>query len=349
MSDSSTLYSFSDTSNDHEVHYTLRGLKDDEVDAWTLFCEAVFAYKRPHPPPASYFARHFYNDPHRDASLVRVAIQDEAIVASCRVFRRNITSPITSQICKAGGIGEVCTHADHRRRGLSSQLLQQAVSAMKHNVMAVSFLHSAPTFFPVYEKAGYVSVRSRWSVVTISIPTNLQPKNYEIRTALFPHDTLTLRTLHHQYSEMRFSGCIVRSEAYWNEYIAKELENSLFVLSRNGGKLECWMSIRWKNGRCQLREFGCDKGTALSEVFYPLFLHCLRYSQPSVSGTVELCLPTAILEELTRDVGDTIPWIRDYVREDDLGWMYKNLKVEGSSTMQFDSSKEHLIWPSDSF
>lgn len=202
------------------------------------------------PPPATYFARHYYNDPHRDASLVRVASfgDDERIVASCRVFQRTIVAPLGVEgVIDAGGIGEVCTLAEHRRRGLSSQLLQQAFSVMisLHSSapltarnMKLSFLHSAPAFFSVYQKAGCVSIRSRWSVIGISMSNGPddESRNF-VQAARFPEDTTTLQALHRQYSETRFVGCIIRSDTYWNDYLSKELEN-LFVLKAYDSRLD---------------------------------------------------------------------------------------------------------------
>jgi hypothetical protein len=37
-------------------------------------------------------------------------------------------------------------------------------------------------------------------------------------------------------------------------------------------------------------------------------------------------------------------WIGKVEQEDDLGWMYKSEKA-----IQFNTEKDHLIWPSDSF
>ena len=107
-----------------EVTYTLRGLTEAEVKPWAAFCASIFAYKA-NPPPPEYFERHYFNDPVHKASFIRVAFTKEEepkIVASCRVFERCIADGQGGTIL-AGGIGEVCTNNDHRRRGLSKELL----------------------------------------------------------------------------------------------------------------------------------------------------------------------------------------------------------------------------------
>ena len=75
--------------------YHLRSLTEDDITRWSEFCASVFSYK-PNPPPSSYFARHYHNDPRRDASLIRVLIhcpnntmeecQNGEIVSSVRIF-----------------------------------------------------------------------------------------------------------------------------------------------------------------------------------------------------------------------------------------------------------------------
>ena len=232
--------------------YTLCGLSgEEEVHQWTEFCASVFAYKA-NPPPASYFARHYFNDPDRDASLIRVAVlrnggEDSMMVASCRVFRRTISlgggdhsSRTTPTRTTAGGIGEVCTSADHRRRGLAKELLQDAVTIMQKDPdMSVSLLHAAPAFFSIYEKSGYVGTRSQWTEVTIDTSKLMQQQQQQsqhkeltpqTRQARFPEDTKQLMEIHQMYSEQRFAGCIVRSEEYWNNYVSEELRGSLWVV-----------------------------------------------------------------------------------------------------------------------
>ena len=237
------------------VEYEIRGLRDEEVPGWARFCASVFAYKA-HPPSPSYFERHFYNDPRKDASLIRVAFHGDRMVSSCRIFRRTVACASVSDQSEAGGIGEVCTDPDHRRRGLSKLLLHDAIKIMKSLGMRVSMLHAAPAFFPVYQRGGkYENVVSRWSDIRVPIgrdgttatatatatATTLMD-SFTLRPAEFPRDTERLQCLHQEFSEKRFFGCIIRSAQYWNDYISKELSENLWVATRiadtNGQKIQ---------------------------------------------------------------------------------------------------------------
>jgi hypothetical protein len=113
-----------------EQSYVLRGLKEREILQWASFCASIFAYKES-PPPPDYFSRHYYNDPDRQSSFIRVAVsqKDNEIVASCRIFARKISTK-NGSFLKAGGIGEVCTSPHHRKRGLSKELLQDCIRIM---------------------------------------------------------------------------------------------------------------------------------------------------------------------------------------------------------------------------
>jgi Acetyltransferase (GNAT) domain len=331
------------------IKYTLRGLKDNEIHSWAQFCATAFCDKD-NPPPSLYFERHYHNDPRREAALIRVACtEDGSIVSSCRVFPKTISAG-KGRTLEAGGIGEVCTHLDHRKRGLSNHLLHHSMDSMKARGMQTSLLHAAPAFVSVYQRGGdYHCTLTHWSVITMDSSRMLQQlllrSNVNVRLAEFPKDTARLMKIHHAYSETRFSGMVIRSEQYWNDYIAKELEGTFYVLIDND-VIVGWLSVRLRNGRYQVRDFGCDHTmTETSQVLSTLL--------PSVIGNVgiiELFLPSAMLEELREANLTYLDWSKER-SEDDLGWMYKNLQDDSPDivAITLDKQSPHLIWPADSF
>lgn len=341
-----------------EASYTIRGLTEQEVQPWAEFCASVFSYKAS-PPPPEYFERHFSNDPDRDASLIRVAVCGTDIVASCRVFLRTISTG-KGESMQAGGIGEVCTSDSHRRRGLSKVLLENAIRIMNHRKLQLSLLHAAPAFCPVYQKTGgYACTTSNWSIVSI-LSSQLKEgtdSNVVVRAAQFPNDTGRLAMLHQAYSTDRFAGCIVRTDAYWNEYLSKELQGSFWVLINKDGLLVAWLSIRPRGGRYQLREFGVDREQiSTNEALSQLLKHAVAQEEGNAAmttseGTWNLALPTVVLDQIRPDKvkASFINWSTE-ASEDDLGWMYKTLD-QGQVDMNTIITKDtpHLIWPADSF
>ena len=330
--------------------YTLTGLHDEEaqIQTWASFCANVFSYKA-NPPPPSYFARHYLNDPQRShPSFIRVAYDNNnnELVASCRIFWKTLsdgsgrsgrTCSDNSKSLVAAGIGEVCTRQDHRRRGLSKQLLQDALEIIQStNHADVCLLHAAPTFFPVYQSVGFeVGPESLWKVVPINVldeascdrdhhhrDSTAHQQGIHLRQAEFPKDTSDFMQLYQSYSENRFAGCIRRSSAYWNEYLSEELQGRLWVCCSNDKDSTTlgWMSIRSRgSGRYQLQDFGCSmdllptakkedneqepsSNTSLYMVFSFLLTKTLKQcgalSDESEPGAVQLHLPSSVFEEV---------------------------------------------------
>jgi GNAT superfamily N-acetyltransferase len=320
--------------------YTLKSLKEEnDIQKWSEFCASCFLDKKPYPPPSSYFSRHFFNDPWRVATLIFVIQYTEehpnrdhdhdhdngATVASTRVFLREISLGYDNGTCWAGGIGEVCTHPSHRKRGLAKHLLHCAIQVMQEynkGQLQCSLLHASPAYMKVYEtdSANYKGVATHWSILTlktskttrsgscssIAIPESTR-NQFTIRLASFPKDTCQLQRIHKEYSQDRFVGCIIRTREYWNEYLCKEIGDSMFVLccsnrqnsgghnrgsdcdsdSGNGSesnnhhdKILSWMYIKVRSDtRIQLGDFGCCKTTcrqeniSMSTAFTMLFEH----------------------------------------------------------------------------
>lgn len=330
------------------VEYSQRGLKQDEIEPWAQFCASVFAYKA-NPPSPSYFERHFYNDPNHDASLIRVMLYDGKVVSSCRIFQRQVSGGDGTSVL-SGGIGEVCTSLEHRKRGLSKLLLQNSIRIMTSRGMKLSLLHAAPAFFSVYERAGgYSCVTCQWSAVTIlRSKLNERASPYTIRQATFPKDTARMQKIHEQYSERRFVGCIIRSDkAYWNDYISKELEGSLWTLAKqDDDEVIAWISLRQRGERQQMRDFGCDTNViAVSEALSML----LKVALGDVADErVLLHLPTAVIGDM-QESKPTFLDLDTLEADNDDGWMYKTLQPDQKSMADATTTRYHLIWPADSF
>ena len=369
--------------------YILRSLQDDnDIQKWSEFCASVFSYKAT-PPPASYFARHYNNDPRSDISLIRVLIncpntnntedENSEIVSSVRIFRRTLSTPgrvgRNNTTIEAGGIGEVCTSPNHQRRGLSKILLKDAIAIMsnsEHSGMECSLLHAAPDFRPVYTKVGgYESVPSNWSAVPIQLQHLSSDKSFScntsswsIRPATFPNETTQLHRLHKQYSESRLIT-IQRTKEYWNEYISAELGDSLWVLCNTQYHvIMAWIAIRKRGDRYQLREFGVDRNSLQTSF---AMRHLLGVAlADETAKEVLLALPTFVLSEIKEEF--TNPFVKplfiftEATEENDHGWMYVNFndksssvqsRKKSSSVLELTTREEnpvpHLIWPADSF
>jgi len=350
--------------------YRLRSLRStssadeaDEIRRWAEFCAACFSYK-PSPPPAEYFARHYYNDPQHDASLVKVVewknptTNEWELAASTRVFQRTISTGSGihgGQSIVAGGIGEVCTSDQHRRRSLSKMLLRDAIESMEAMGMEASLLHASPALQAVYERGGnYKAVRSRWCVVKVTVDELNKVASdvggYQIRLASFPEDTASLSAIHKCFSESKFAGCIRRSDHYWTNYVSKEIGDSLYVLTK-GDVIVGSLSVRIRGERYQLREFSVD--TEYCSVQDAIGLLLREAVTTCNDDSFRLHLPTSLLGDNVRTpASGPFEFVCD---DDDVGWMYRPIlsgKGQGHDMVKYlgeNSKVDHLVWPTDSF
>ena len=237
-----------------------------------------------------------------------------------------------------------------------------------------------------------------------------RPVKVSTRLAIFPNDTRELMRIHSRYSEERFAGCIVRDERYWNEYLSREIPDLLVLTTtidtikvdcgddnnnNNDGKEKSnnkegnnyrnrnevivgFLSIRHRNGRYQLREFGfnldldnhlaasLDTSSTLSQLLHAALSRagydsidnvCINNknnNEDETDGVVELHLPTAVLEDImipspsvlssgrqNTPLSFSPPWIDASVKikqENDLGWMYRTL-----TTTSFADTEDNNI------
>mmetsp|Transcript_33670 Transcript_33670/g.41261 ORF Transcript_33670/g.41261 Transcript_33670/m.41261 type:complete len:381 (-) Transcript_33670:10-1152(-) len=362
-----------------EENYILRTLDSEkEIESWSHFCASCFATKKPTPPPPSHFSSHYYLDPDRDHNLILVLLANgnvdddnemgdkNVIVSTVRIFKRVISPGNLS----AGGIGEVCTSPEYRRRGLIKVLMDEADRIMRcEERMDVSLLHASPVFFPVYEKFGYECVTSHWSVVELNYKKLLMAvisDGFCVRPVR-ASDFEVLKSIHERQSEGVYAGCVVRSLEYWKEYIGNG-GMDVFVLEVYGA-VRGWISLRNRpNGRYQLRDFAvdCDIPTITGGDGVAVHVSTMNGILALLSGVlkkekieqleqendkVELHLPTIILERVKNDEqNDAIFYWESVKEENDLGWMYKNLSGKEKTDMtNITATMPHLIWPADSF
>ena len=96
-----------------------------EREAWLDHVEACFS---PKGTTRAYFAAHLDHSADCAAGgpgpIILVAVDGAAIASTLRVFRLTLRFGGAEHRC--GGIGEVCTAAAYRRRGLAGRLLEQA-------------------------------------------------------------------------------------------------------------------------------------------------------------------------------------------------------------------------------
>ncbi|MCY3552567.1 MAG: GNAT family N-acetyltransferase [Candidatus Poribacteria bacterium] len=234
-----------------------RALYPEELEAWLDHVTTVFTGGR------QYFSNHWHNDPWRDPEGIRVAVDNGTIVSTVRVFIRKMFlhgEPIT-----VGGIGEVSTRSEYRRRGLASQLLKDSIEFMESRDIAVSLLFGSQRIYSIegWEKVPRYYARQSFAAEKGS--------ECEVRPANFDDDTEVKRiaALYDGYAR-KFNGTIVRDEiAYWTKWVRTESPNA-WVAERDGD-IEGYVSVVRNESQLNVKEFIASEPSFAQEKGKQLF------------------------------------------------------------------------------
>ena len=235
-----------------------RALHPEELEVWLDHVTSVFTGGR------QYFSNHWHNDPWQDAEGIRVAVDKDTIVSTVRVFIRKIFlhgEPIT-----VGGIGEVSTRSEYRRRGIATQLLKDSIRFMESRDIVVSVLFGSQK---IYAIEGWERVPRYYARQSF---TAKKQSEWDIRPANFDDEAEVkqLSTLYNLYAR-KFNGTVVRDDiAYWTQWVRTESPNA-YVAERDGN-IEGYVSVTRREDAFGVKEFiasaeafGQDRGKHLFE------------------------------------------------------------------------------------
>ena len=218
-----------------------RALYPEELEAWLDHVTHVFTGGR------QYFSNHWHNDPWRDPEGIRVAVDNGTIVSTVRVFIRKMFlhgEPVT-----VGGIGEVSTRPEYRRRGLASQLLKDSIEFMEDSGIVLSSLHGSQR---IYSMEGWEKVPRYYARQPFAAQKQV---GWEVRPVNFDDEAEVQRiaTLYDGYAR-KFNGPFVRDEiAYWTKWVRAESTNA-WVAERDGN-VESYVSVVRREDHLNVEEF----------------------------------------------------------------------------------------------
>lgn len=351
---------------------TYRALSDGELDTWSLLCEQAFAEKE-RPPLASYFRRHFDNDPEASLNLIFVCqdLTTGKLVGSVRIFNRSVYSQTSKHIIDTpdngsylsiAGVGEVCTLKEYRGRGIARKLLKMALETSKHeHHFSVAMLHAAIGMQPFYSQLGFQSVTTSWVRFHIDYLTSSNLQNCDNlfsiqRIDMETHDDEALSILSKQLSSKFPYGPIVKQPLYIKSWVAKEAAGQIVGVymkeahSDNSELVAYAVLKEYPRGCIQVHDFGCSSNCSPSTV--------LQYIL--IQGRLQL----SPLKDLSYAY-IPLPLVQSYLSEcvidceiaHDYGWMILDLNVheshdgmkETSTNMLSLFSQNHLYFPIDNY
>lgn len=322
-----------------------RALYPEELESWLDHVTSVFTGGR------QYFSNHWHNDPWRDAEGIRVAIDNGTIVSTVRVFIRKVFlhgEPIT-----IGGIGEVSTRPEYRRRGIATQLLKDSIQFMEDRDIVVSVLFGSQRIYSIegWEKVPRYYARQFFTVEKQS--------EWEVRPANFDDEVEVKRLsdLYDRYAR-KFNGTVVRDDiAYWTQWARTESPNA-YVAERDGN-IEGYVSVNLREDELSVKEFiaseeafGQDRGKQLFEgmlscvlaqidaasleVVYPAPI-ADGFNAPTIDGQgsamYRIIQPTVLSEKMASTAFNSIP----------------NLLHNQPAPLAQDIQSHHIFWYTDGF
>lgn len=234
-----------------------RSLEAHELEQWFDHCVYVFNNGQPSPSFKEYFRNHWYNDPWRELDNTLVAVDDDKIVSTIRIFNREIY--LNGQKISMGGIGEVSTRPEYSGKGLSTRLLTNAIEIMEKKGMKVSML--ATGIHDFYARLGWERLRMDFKVSTAVYD---EPFPYKLR--LFDHekDIPVISRIYREYSG-RLNGPAVReNELYWKYWFNANCINCWTCLDEND-EVVAYICFDEKDDHVLVREFGCQ--TSCENIF----------------------------------------------------------------------------------
>ena len=223
-----------------------RALCPEELETWLDHVTSVFTGSR------QYFSNHWHNDPWQDAEGIRIAVDKGTIVSTVRVFIRKMFlhgEPIT-----VGGIGEVSTRPEYRRRGIATQLLKDSIGFMESRDIVVSSLHGSQR---IYSIEGWEKVPRYYAKQPIAAKKR---SAWEIRPANFDDEAEVqcLAALYDGYAR-KFNGTFVRDDiAYWTAWVQTESPNAW--VAKRDGNIEGYVSVTRRDDELSVKDFIASEG-----------------------------------------------------------------------------------------
>jgi len=184
--------------------YEFRPARYDELDELVELLGLVFNCSQ------EWFRSIITNDPWRSPDNTRIALCGDRIVANVQVHRRPIHYGRARLVM--GGIGHVATHPDHRKQGLSTRLLRDAIGVMERGGYHLSLLYTGINAF--YAKLGWRDFPVTYYSIRLPLGRKLGPGTYEIRHAAIPEGLHAAMPIYHRCADY-WVGMLDRTFEYW--------------------------------------------------------------------------------------------------------------------------------------
>jgi len=204
-----------------------------------------------------YFTPYLHGDPWYRHDYTRVCVLDGSPVSALQICEREVR--IGGARIRMGGIGNVATHPDHRRKGYSSRLLTDAIGVMFGHGLDFSVLFTG--IQPFYERAGWRSVPVK--TLAGQLRSGLQDDmrmNYSTRPCDWTYDMPSVQRIYEEFNSAR-PLTVVRTPEYWKGYALPRFgAPKSTLLAETQGRIAGYLFFQFDKENCWLREIGYVSG-----------------------------------------------------------------------------------------
>jgi len=182
------------------------------------------------------FACAHKNNPTSKLEFSRVCVVDGQVVSHIRIYERYYR--IGSTPVLGGGIGDVCTHPEHRRKGYGAGCLRDAIQYFKEHGYCMSMILSGVFGFYLSEKWEKFPQHSYVVPVTLRVP---RPPRGRYSVRWFERDTDDLEQVMEVYDaySRNKSLSVVRTPLYWRRRLRWQIGESPegFLVAERAGRI----------------------------------------------------------------------------------------------------------------
>jgi len=213
--------------------------------------------------PYEYFERHILKDRTLQPEHTRILLLDDEVVSSVQIFPRKMISK--DKIISFGGIGNVATLPDKRKKGFAQMLMLDAINYMKEIGYEFSLLTT--TINKYYEKFGYKTLTRH--IIEIN---DISPKNYDSVQAFdIDKHFNSIKEIYELYNQNSI-GPTKRDDIYWlAQFDFCGEDKNLFLIYKSEDKILGYIRAVREDDLIKILEFG-----ALSD--YPKIFRILLES-----------------------------------------------------------------------
>eukprot|EP01091_Cochliopodium_minus_P021070 TRINITY_DN9482_c0_g1_i1.p1 TRINITY_DN9482_c0_g1~~TRINITY_DN9482_c0_g1_i1.p1 ORF type:complete len:335 (+),score=87.61 TRINITY_DN9482_c0_g1_i1:48-1052(+) len=254
--------------------YYLENCSQSRREEWLEMVTEVFSET-----PLKYFENHLDNDPNAkiEDAIVAIHRETEKIASSVRLIKRKINLYHDNKTFNLsfGGIAEVSTRINHRKKGLASKILKRMIEIMKENKIIVSGLMTGSQA-PFYEKLGWISIAMEYSSIEIEKKSSFSEK-YKYREIDWVKDLKEIQKIYTNFcSHYKLQGSFTRkSDDYWLRWVKVEIGKA--IVAEKDGKVVALVSTNFKRGNRLLYDSYCDCGVIDEKERGDLFYEMLQF------------------------------------------------------------------------